>query len=195
MVSLFYSVYVIVKNESSNINEQNVLAALRRRDKDALRELYRAYSPVAFGVICKIVKKEDVAENVLQDVFLKVWNNIEQYDTSKGRFLSWILRIARNAAIDKVRSKNYQQDRKTSGLENSPVSNLAYTGAPSTDNIDVRDKVNKLDTKYRVLIELTYFEGYSHTEAAKQLDLPLGTVKGRIRKALKELRKVLSLLL
>ena len=157
--------------------------------------LYRAYSPIVFGVICKVVKMEDVAENILQDVFLKVWNNIGQYDTSKGRFLSWLLQIARNAAIDKVRSKAYQQGLKTNSLDNTVKANPAYTTSMNVDHLDVRDKVKTLDSKYRSLIELTYFEGYSHTEAAKELGLPLGTVKGRIRKALKELRKVLSLLL
>ncbi len=186
-------VHETLKSETPKITEDQIIALLRQKDKEGMRWLYRSYGKVVFGVICRIVKMEDIAENVLQDALLKVWNNIESYDLSKGRFLSWILKIARNTAIDKVRSKTYQQSLKSHPIDPAMSSDPRFATTPDTAHIDVRNKVGNLEEKYRQLIEMTYFEGYTHVEVAERLELPLGTVKGRIRKALSELRKVLRL--
>ncbi len=151
--------------------------------------LYDKYADALYGVILKIVKAEDLAENVLQDVFIKIWKNSESYTVSKGRLFTWMLNIARYAAIDFVRSKNYKQDLITQTIDIS-VDTVNRQVSTNVEQMDLREKVQKLDTVYQQVIDLTYFGGYTQAEAAKKLDLPLGTVKSRIRIALRELRKI-----
>lgn len=167
-----------------------MVALLRRRNKQGISSLYANYSRLLYGVIFRIVKRQDLAENVLQDVFLKVWQNIDSYDTSKGRFIGWVMNIARNAAIDLVRSKNYRNDLVTDGVE-AAVAQPSVSGV-NVDHIGLKEVVEKLDPKYRQLIDLLYFEGYTQAEVSDELSIPLGTVKSRVRKAFSELRTLLQ---
>ena len=162
------------------------------RDVKGIDMLYDKYGSFLFGLVYKIVKSEDVAEIVLQDTFLKVWDRIGSYSRDKGRFLTWMMNVARNTAIDMKRSKNYNQTLKLIGLESVPISVTYAAPGLHVDTIDVRDIVSTLDTKYKEIIELVYFEGYTHVEASDKLGIPLGTVKSRIRKAFRDLRSLLS---
>ncbi len=132
-----------------------------------------------------------MANDVLQEVFIKIWKQIESYDKTKGRLFTWMLNIARNSGIDMVRSKNYQKAKQNHEL----TENVYEAGGSienNTDTIGLRKLVYTLKEDYRVLVELSYFEGYTQDEIAKMLSIPLGTVKTRLRAALIQLKKVIK---
>jgi RNA polymerase sigma-70 factor, ECF subfamily len=173
----------------SNPNTDELLELLRLRDRQGFSILYDRYSTALFGVICKIVKIEEEAENLLQDTFVKIWKNIELYNASKGSLFTWILNIARNTAIDFLRSKKHQQRSQSLSMDEYSTSKISANNHDNHEYIGVKDLVNKLDNPYRAVIDLVYFEGYTHEEAAEHLQIPLGTLKTRVRTAMRELRK------
>lgn len=134
----------------------------------------------------------ELASDVLQEVFIKIWKQIDTYDTYKGRLFTWMLNVARNASIDAVRSKGFQKSQKSREL----TENVYYAAGSieiNTDKIGLRKVVHNLKEDYRVLIELSYFEGYTQDEISKMLNIPLGTVKTRMRSALSQLKQVINL--
>ncbi len=142
------------------------------------------------GQIKRIVGIPELAEEVLQEVMLKIWNHIDTFDENKSQFFTWANRIARNAAIDKRRLKSFENRKKTDSLD-STVYNVKASGA-NIAAIDVKKIMTGLDEKYKVVLDHIYLMGYSHQEAADKLDLPLGTVKTRLRMALAQLREQLK---
>lgn len=175
-------------NERQNI----VLRLIRAQDEEGMRQLFRHYGGALLTIIQPILPQKEVAEEVLHDVLLKVWNNIESYDASKSRFFTWMARIARNAAIDKTRSKSYRNNRKTDEINDSVGRRIELSQTPSVDHIGITAILDQLDTPHRAIIELLYLQGYTQSEAAKSLDLPLGTVKTRSRRAIMQLRQLLK---
>ncbi len=169
--------------------EQRIIHLLKERDQDGIHLLYRHYGALIYGLIYKIVQLEDLAENVMQDTFMKIWQRIETYNASKGKFIGWIIYIARNTAIDAIRSKNFQHHKQTIPVQETLSNHLGYATELNTDYIGIKEVVGKLEAKYADILDLIYFAGFTHAEAAKHLDLPLGTVKSRVRKAIQELRK------
>ncbi|BFG70802.1 sigma-70 family RNA polymerase sigma factor [Sediminibacterium sp. KACHI17] len=153
--------------------------------------MYDNYSGALLSIICNIVKDEELANDVLQEVFVKIWRQIESYDSSKGRLFTWMLNIARNASIDTVRSKSYQNN-----LQNRELSEDVYVSAGTAqlqvDQIGLRKVVHQLKEEHRVLIDLSYFQGFTQDEISKMLDIPLGTVKTRLRTALTQLRGIIK---
>ena len=164
---------------------------LKNQDQQGLRFLYQRYSSLVYGQIFKIVGESDVAENLLQDTFIKVWQRIETYNQAKGRFISWLLTIARNAALDSNKSKYQKQNTVTVSLKEAVQSPKNKVTEIALDYIGVKETVARLAPKYREIIELTYFSGFTQIEAAEALNLPLGTVKSRVKKAFQELRRLL----
>jgi RNA polymerase sigma-70 factor (ECF subfamily) len=135
----------------------------------------------------------ELANDVLQEVFVNIWRKIDQYDTGKGRLFTWMLNIARNAAIDTLRSKGYQNSRKNQSIpDNVDTVQAGGISLPGVDTIGLRKVLEKLKDEQRVLIELAYFKGYTHEEIAEMEKIPLGTVKTRIRNALIQLRGYLN---
>ena len=173
-------------------SEQELVTLLLEQSDQAFSYLYDNYSPALFGIINQIVSDKEIAADVLQEVFINIWRKIRSYDDSKGRLFTWMLNIARNAAIDKIRSRTYQD-----GLKNQPLTeNVNSTAASSVVNPHINDVglkkvINKLKEEYRVLIDMSYFQGFTHEEISKMLNLPLGTVKTRIRSALMQLRTMI----
>lgn len=172
--------------------ESRIVALLKQKDKDAIVLLYDNYSAALYGIILKIVQSETVAQEVLQDVFMKVWNNAEKYDADKGRLFTWLAQIARNAAKDALRSRRQKQDNKTDSLADNVGNDSSLSHNPHIADSGLRKTIDSLDKKYREIIDLLYFQGYSHSEAAKELEIPIGTLKSRTRKAILELRKLLG---
>ncbi len=166
--------------------EEKIISLLEARNSTAISLLYDNYAAVLFGVILKIVRSNELAEQVLQDTFVKVWVNSAKFDKSKGRLFTWMVNIARNAAIDATRSTNYKHFKKTDDLDS--VVSLQSNIAISPEHVGLRQMVEQLEDKYRILIEKIYFEGYTQREIENELDIPLGTVKTRLRHAIKELR-------
>ena len=166
---------------------------LQQRNDKAFSYLYDNYSGALFGIVNSIVTEREAANDVLQNVFVNIWRKIESYDPSKGRLFTWMLNVARNASIDEVRSKGHRDSQKNQPLpENVDVNIRGAVTNPATDDVGLRKVLTKLKSEQRVLIELSYFQGFTHEEIAKSLSIPLGTVKTRIRSALIQLRTMIQ---
>jgi RNA polymerase sigma factor (sigma-70 family) len=172
-------------------NEQELTTALKAKDDQAFSYLYDHYSGSLYSIILQIVKSPEVASDVLQEVFVNIWRKIESYDPIKGRLFTWMLNISRNASIDMLRSKNYQSSQKNQEITDNVYGSNQVTQT-SIDSIGLSKFLGKLRPEQRVLIELAYFKGYTHDEIAQIEDIPLGTVKTRIRNALLQLREFLK---
>ncbi len=155
-----------------------------------MEALYDMYSASLHGIIIRIVPQDEIAEDLLQETFVKIWNSFPSFDSSKGRLFTWMVNIARNVSIDKIRSKDYRNNSKNQDLENT----VNYVDERRNTSINpevlgVKDLVEKLKPEQKSILDLVYFKGYTHVEAAEELDIPLGTVKTRLRMAIITLRK------
>jgi RNA polymerase sigma-70 factor (ECF subfamily) len=173
-----------------SLSEHELVGKLKSQDTYALRALYDMYSGALLGVIARIIPQQELAEDLLQETFIKIWNSANSYDNSKGRLFTWMMNIARNVSIDKLRSKDFRNTTKNQDLEN----NVGFIDMQKmvTFNADVmglKDMVSALKPEYFNVLNMVYFKGYTHVEAAEELNLPLGTVKTRIRLGILELRK------
>jgi RNA polymerase sigma factor (sigma-70 family) len=169
-------------------NESELVSLLKARDSSAFSYLYDHYSGALYNIILQIVGNAEVANDVMQEVFINVWRKVESYDPTKGRLYTWLLNIARNASIDTLRSRSFQNSRRNQSMPENVDDLLANSVQPNIDLLGLRKLLEKLKTEQRVLIELAYFKGYTHEEIAEIEEIPLGTVKTRIRTALQQLR-------
>lgn len=169
--------------------ENELLQCLQSNDQRQFSKLYDSYSNALFGLISKWIGDAEIAENLLQDVFVKVWRNSTQYDASKGRLFTWMYNIARNVCIDHLRSKAHKQNKASVLSDDVPV--LLPSGNNNSflpDTIDLRKLVNRLKQEEKEVIELMYFKGYTQSEIAEIMNTPLGTVKTRMSRAIRNLR-------
>jgi RNA polymerase sigma-70 factor (ECF subfamily) len=181
-------------SQKIKIPEDQLVALLKAKDEKAFGILYDNYSAALYGVISRIVADDEIAQDVMQDAFVKIWKNIGAYDTSKGRLFTWIVNVARNAAIDEIRSLSFRKQGQNQSLD--AAVNRSVQGKNSThkeDHIGLKETVSGLKPEYRVIIDLLYFKGYTQEEASKELNLPLGTVKTRTRAALIQLREIFNI--
>ncbi len=168
-----------------------LVTKFQQKDQKAFEELYKMYGDSMHGVIYNIVRDNDIAEEIMQDVFIKAWNNASSYSAEKGRFFTWILNIARNAAIDKTRSKAFKNSKKNLDAEYFvDILQTSESLDDQTNSIGIKKFVEKLAKKCIEVIELLYFKGYTQQEASEELDMPLGTIKTRNRNCIKELRTI-----
>jgi RNA polymerase sigma-70 factor (ECF subfamily) len=166
------------------------VSLLKSRDSKAFSYLYDNYSGSLYTIIIQLVNDIEIANDVLQEVFVNIWKKIDSYDPVKGRLFTWMLNIARNASIDTLRSRSYQNTRKNQPLQEN--NDWPKPDAMNVDNIGLKRIIERLKKEHRVLIDLAYFKGYTHEEIAEIEDIPLGTVKTRIRNALTQLREYLK---
>jgi len=180
-------------NLTSTYSEEELVLLLKQQSREAFNYLYKHYAAVLYGVITKVVSDEQTAQDVLQDVFVKIWNNIEQYDAKKGRIYTWMINIARNAAIDKLRSKGEIMKGKIQTGDDI-VNNVGrgMKTERATDTIGLRKMVSNLKPEYETIINLAYFKGFTLDEISKSLNIPLGTVKTRMRSAIQQLRSAFN---
>jgi RNA polymerase sigma-70 factor (ECF subfamily) len=172
--------------------ETEIIDLLSNKQQRGITLLYEHYSPALYNIILRIVQSEEIAEETLQDSYLKIWDNFSKYDASKGRLFTWMVRICRNLAIDKVRSSQFKKGNRTESIPDSVYNSDSLSEELNTSDPGLRKVVSKLDDKTRVLIELLYFKDYTQREVSDALDIPLGTVKSRSRKAIQVLRQVLG---
>jgi len=177
--------------DSLKYTEPELVTLLKKRLQSAFNYLYDNYSGALYGVILSIVQDKELANDVLQEVFIKIWRQIDQYDAEKGRLFTWMINISRNASIDTLRSKNYHNQKQNRELTEN-VYSAAGTINMETDRIGLRKLITGLKEEHKVLVELAYFEGYTQDEISKLLKIPLGTVKTRLRTALVQLRDLLK---
>ena len=173
-------------------NENDLVLLLKRRDSKAFSYLYDNYSGSLYTIISQIVNDVELASDVLQEVFVNIWRRIDSYDPDKGRLFTWMLNIARNASIDTLRSKSYQNSQKNLSMSDNTDLGIGGSAKMNVDIIGFRKVLERLKKEQRVLIDLAYFKGYTHEEIAEIEDIPLGTVKTRIRNALIQLREYLK---
>jgi RNA polymerase sigma factor (sigma-70 family) len=179
-------------NIKTTYSEQELVDMLQQRNDRAFGYLYDNYSGALYGIINAIVIDKETANDVLQEVFVNIWRKIDSYDASKGRLFTWMLNVARNASIDKIRSKGYQNSLKNRSLpENVDTIIDGVATGPKMDDVGLKKILTKLKSEQRVLIDLSYFQGFTHEEISKALNIPLGTVKTRIRSALILLRTMI----
>lgn len=167
---------------------------LKQGEETAYGYLYDHYGAALYGVILHIVRQQEMAEDILQEVFLKIYRGIDHYEASKGRLYTWMLHIARNSAIDTVRSTKFRDSKKIQSLENTVNTTVESTSSIlAIDHIGLDRVISSLSEDHRKIIDLAYFQGYTQEEISRELELPLGTVKTRARSALIQIRKLLNI--
>lgn len=182
-----------MKKISKYTDETILVEGLKARQPDAITYLYDHYSHALFGVIDRIIQSEEISNDVLQEAFVKIWKNIEGYTREKGSLFTWMLNICRNTAIDETRSKQFKKQLQNQNIEDS-VNKVDRTEQVqlNVDHIGLKEVIATLKPEQKVLIDKVYFEGYTQEEVSKELEIPLGTVKTRIRAAIIQLRGVLT---
>lgn len=177
-----------------SIAEEELVFLLKNKDQKGFNILYNNYSGALFGVINKIVQSDDDANDLLQDTFLKIWRNIDNYDSSKGSIFTWMMNIARNLSIDRVRSADFRDSSQNISMEQNIIYQVdsEHQTVMDVDSIGLRKVVDNLKPEYRQLIELVYYKGYTQAEVSEEYGIPLGTVKTRIKAAVGSLRAMLS---
>ena len=173
--------------------ENELVLLLQSKDQKAFAYLYDNYAPALNGIIFRLVEDKALSEDILQEAFVKIWNNFSSYDNTKGRLFTWMMNLTRNLTIDTLRSKGYKKQAKISGDEKS-VDNLqdASSTIDKFDSMGIRKQLANLKPDQRIVIDLAYFNGLTQDEIAKEIGIPLGTVKTRMRTAILELRKLLQ---
>ncbi|RXR32522.1 sigma-70 family RNA polymerase sigma factor [Flavobacterium piscinae] len=175
------------------MTQEELLPLIYKKDDRAFTLLYDMYSKSLFGVISNLIKDHEEAEDVLQDVFVKIWKNIDSYSEEKGRFYTWIVNIARNSSIDRLRSKGFNNSQKNLSAENFVHLLDDNTRLNNKiDSIGIQEFVKKLKPKCIKIIDLLFFKGFTQQEASDELEIPLGTVKTQNRNCINELRNLLQ---
>jgi RNA polymerase sigma-70 factor (ECF subfamily) len=173
------------------LNQQHLLNQIKNGDTQALSELYDNYSGALYGVILRMCKNEAVAQDLLQETFVKIWQKVNSFDPEKGKFYTWAYRIARNLTLNEL--------RKTSSLiqteDLSVYKERTETEELSIDTLKLNGSIKKLESHHQKALELVYFQGLTHREAHEEMNVPLGTFKSYIQQALKKLRESYQLAL
>lgn len=168
--------------------EKEIVSLLQKADKKAMNLLYENYADSLYGVIQKVISDEDTAQDVLQETFIKIWRYARKYDASKAKLFTWLYRIAYNTAIDKIRSQKNKSGNEVQ-IETSAVYKIT-SNELNQDVLDIKKHLGSLDEKYQIVINALFFEGMTQQEASDELDIPLGTIKSRLKIGLRELRKI-----
>ncbi len=167
---------------------EELIHAIKNKEEAAISTLYDNYAPVLFTIITKIVADNQMAEEALQNVFIKVWFNIESYNSTKGSLFTWLINISRNEAIDVLRSKRYKHYFANRSLESADMLFSNNTLVSRLDDIGFQKLLGQLEPSEKTVIELIYYRGYTCVEIAEILHIPLGTVKTKMQRAYKKLR-------
>jgi len=168
--------------------EKEIVSLLQNGDKKAIKLLYEYYADALLGVIQKVISDKDTAHDVLQESFVKIWRYSKKYDATKAKLFTWLYRIAYNTAIDKVRSQKNKNGNEVQ-IETSNVYKL-NSSELNQDVLDIKKHLKSLDEKYQIVLNALFFEGMTQQEASDELNIPLGTIKSRLKIGLRELKKI-----
>lgn len=158
------------------------------KDKESNDYLYHNYSSKLYGIALHITQCEEIAEDVLQETFMKVYSKVANYSDEKGTLFTWMLNICRNSAIDKIR---YGKESRKLSIDSLEIDVSTETNPEiKVANKELWNMLNKLDEEHKEILKLSYYYGYTHSEIAEKLDIPFGTVKSKIRIGIRELRKL-----
>ena len=180
-----------MRPEHSHDNDIELLKAIAAKDDAALGQLYDRYRLILFGVLMRILNNREEAEDVLQEVFLQVWRRAADFDENRGRPFTWLVTLARSRGIDRLRSLASRERVAVAGANERPeeVSDAAGDAIRSEQVGVVNSALAELPEDQRKPLVLAYFDGLTQSEIATKLDLPLGTVKTRMRTAMIKLRE------
>jgi RNA polymerase sigma-70 factor (ECF subfamily) len=185
---------VVKGNKAAHtISEESLVELLSLHRRDGIAVVYDRYAAALFGVLFRLLHSHELAEDALQETFVKIWSGFDGYDASRGRLFTWMVNIARNVALDKLKSKGYRntlKNQEISGIVDS-IEEQSIVGDRS-DQIGLREIVHTLKPEQEEVIDLIYFQGFTQAEASKKLGIPLGTVKTRVRAAISTIRKLFS---
>lgn len=187
-----------IEPTSDQKTEADLLRRIGLGDRDALAELYDRCSTLLYSVALRVLNNETEAEDLMQDVFVQIWEKASLFDPSRGKPLTWAISLTRNRAIDRLRSLQ-RRGRLREELEKEAAAAEPATPADTRDELFaaetsrvVREAVLKLSDQQRQAIEMAYFSGLTQNEIAEKLDEPLGTIKARIRRGMLKLREILA---
>jgi RNA polymerase sigma-70 factor (ECF subfamily) len=182
-------VKVTVSGISSVMDDQTLIECIKYRDQDAMVALYQRYANLVFSVAYRVLNDETVTEECTQDAFMKVWQNIGQFNPARGSFIAWLVGIARHAAVDRLRQFRHKRAVPTPEAQEDGEHSPGFLA-------DWRDRADSLRLAMRNLpveqlqaLELSYFGGMSQTDIAEYLNIPLGTIKTRMRLGMQKLRE------
>ncbi len=187
-----FHIFAVIKSRVSD--EADLIKRITERDEKALGKLYDRYAKLLYGFIFTIVKKQTEAEDVLQELFVQIWDKASSFDMARGNVYTWLVTLARNRAIDRIRSKQYRaqgQHDYDFGVEliENPGGSSPLDAVVTSERADVvRNALETLPAEQREVIQIAYFGGYTQTEIAAQLNVPLGTIKTRMRQGMKKLQ-------
>lgn len=187
--ALFHANPTLFLKSSKTYTEQELVALLQKRSEEGFSYLYDNYSGAISGIIFSIINNLNASEDVLQDVFIRIYRKVEQYDPDKSRLYTWMAQIARNAAIDwKRKTENFPGHRTQKPMEDVSGTSISI----NTDVVDVRKWIFMLPKTEQDALVLSYLEGHTQEEVGQILQIPLGTVKSRIRSGLLKLRTLMT---
>jgi RNA polymerase sigma-70 factor (ECF subfamily) len=169
-------------------NDDTLIQQLKSKDERALSLLYDKYSGAIYSLILKMIQDEGKAQNILQDTFMTVWDKAESYNADKGRFYTWVYRIAKNKTLNVLR----KTDPLIQTDDFSVFNNKEDAISIDAEFLELNGSLNKLEARHKEALELVYFKGLTHREAHLEMEVPLGTFKSYIKQALKQLRETYS---
>lgn len=178
--------------QKDKTTQDKMIGYLQKGDEKSISELYQKYSPALYSIILNIVHQEEIAQEILQDTFIKIWQKSDSFSCKKGRLFTWMARIARNTSIDRIRSKNYKNGKRlNASYQNCDLEN--QVGLPmNLPDSGLMDIISKMDKKYEDVLFAIYMHGYTQQQASKKLNISLGTVKTRSRTGLKIMHRLLQ---
>lgn len=172
-----------------DLPERDLIEQIKTGNNLCLYQLYNMYAPSLLGIILKVIKFDDIAEDVLQESFVKIWKSIHKYDPDKGKLFTWMAKVARNTAIDYVRGQACAKCLKTTEIDVATFHVDKHNSVHyNTDTIGIRELINVLPQSQKQILDLVYFQGYTQLEVSDRLQMPLGSVKSKIRYAILMLR-------
>lgn len=184
----------IQRKRKTRLSEDQLVEGLKNMDGGAMSALYQMYSDSLYRVISTIVVIEEVAQDLLQETFIKIWKSFKQYDPGKGRLYTWMARLARNLSIDYLRSVNYRNFTVSDDLSQSTQQiDQTFQVSYNPELIGVRDMTRILNEDQKSALDLIYFKGYTHVQAAEELQITVGILRSRLKSSIAELRTVYNL--
>ncbi len=178
----------------TDLDTATLVRMIQSKDERGFHILYDKYCGILYGILLRLVRRKEVADDLLQDVFVQIWKHIDSYDPARGMLFTWMLKITRNKAIDYLKSFNHQDEllhvsNDSFSLhrecDDAEVSNKCHA-----EMKDLQNKALQLDAKYAEVIDIVFFYGYTHEQTAQILKLPLSTVKTRAIKGLAMLKQI-----
>jgi RNA polymerase sigma-70 factor (ECF subfamily) len=179
---------------TEHLSDHGLLALVARGDRDAFARLYDLYAGAAYSLALRVVRDRDLAADVVQEAFLAIWNQASKFDSSRGQPSTWILTVTHHKAVDTVRREERRRadamdEARDIPAASAPVEDQAWQGVAREQ---VRAAMSKLPDPHREVLELAYFAGYTQSQLAERLAVPIGTVKSRTFAAMNALRELLA---